>query len=151
MHERRARPWIVAALVLVLLPLLVTACGGSAADEETAQPAVVEHVEGSKVERVRFTAEAAGRIGIRTAAVRSDGAGTGRLVIPYDALLYDPNGNTWTYTSPRPLVFQRQDIRVVRIAGNSVVLSKGPSVGTRVVTVGAPEIWGVEYGGIKED
>ncbi len=58
---------------------------------------------------------------------------------------------TWTYTSPEHLVFQRQDISVARIDGDSAVLTSGPPVGTVVVTVGATEIWGVEYGGIEED
>jgi hypothetical protein len=148
--ERRGRWWIAAALALVVLPLLATACGGSAEDE-TPVPAVVQHVKGSNIERVRLTAEAARHLGIQTTPVRSDGGDSGRLVIPYDAVLYDPDGNTWTYTNPTPLVFQRHDIRVARIEGTSAVLSKGPTAGTRVVTVGAAELWGVEYGGIKED
>jgi hypothetical protein len=146
---RRGRAWPAALLLLLVVPLLATACGGGGADEEGPKPAVVEHVKGSNSERVRLTSEAAKRIGVRTALVRSEGAG--RLVVPYDAVLYDPNGNTWTYVNPTPLVYQRHDIRVARIDGNSVVLSKGPPVGARVVTEGATEIWGVEYGGIEED
>ena len=145
----RLRSWFATALLLVIAPLLVTACGGAARDAETAPPAVVEHVKGSHAERVRLTAEAARRIGIRTALVRSGPAGG--LVIPYDALLYDTNGKTWTYTSPAPLVFQRQNVAVARVEGASVVLTGGPAAGTRVVTVGSTELWGVEYGGIKED
>jgi hypothetical protein len=139
--------------LLVLLPVTLAAAGcggGSGGDSETAQPAVIEHVKGSDAERVRLTAEAARRIGIRTAVVHRVGSGSG-VVIPYAALLYDPDGNTWTYTSPKPLVFERRDIRVARIDGDTVVLSKGPKAGTRVVTEGAIEIWGVEYGGIEED
>ena len=66
-------------------------------------------------------------------------------------MLYDPDGGTWTYTSPNPLVYQRADIRVARIEGVSAVLTRGPPAGTRVVTAGATEIWGVEYGDIEED
>jgi hypothetical protein len=144
----RSRSRLAAAALLAGVSLAGTACGGGA-DDETGQPAVIEHVKGSNAERVRLTAEAAKRIGIRTAAVRS--AGTGRLEIPYAALLYDPDGGTWTYTNPAPLVFQRHDIHVARIDGGSVLLSQGPPAGTRVVTEGATELWGVEYGGIKED
>jgi hypothetical protein len=139
--------------LLVLLPatLAATGCGGgSGADSETAYPAVIEHVKGSNAERVRLTAEAARRIGIRTAVVHRVGSGTD-VAIPYAALLYDPDGNTWTYTSPKPLVFERRNISVARIDGNTVVLSRGLTAGTRVVTEGATEIWGVEYGGIEED
>jgi hypothetical protein len=137
-----------AALALAATPLLLAACGGTR-QAETPPPAVVEHVKGSSVEQVRLTAEAARRIGVELAAVR--GLGGGRLEIPYNALLYDPNGNTWAYTSPKPLVFQRHNVVVARIDGKTVVLTKGPRPGTRVVTEGATEIWGVEYGGIKED
>jgi hypothetical protein len=109
---------------------------------------VIEHVKGSNAERVRLTAEAARRIGVRTAVVRRAGSD---LVIPYAALLYDPDGNTWAYVNSKPLVFQRQNVKVASIDGNTVLLSKGPSVGAKVVTEGATEIWGVEYGGIEED
>ncbi len=147
-HESR---WIGAALALVVVPLVLTACGGTAAEEATGDSAVVERVKGSTVARVRLSEEAAQRLDIHTTPVRSDGSGTRRLVIPYAAVLYDPDGTTWTYTNPSPLVYQRQDISVDRIDGDSVILSKGPPVGTAVVTVGATEIWGVEYGGIEED
>jgi multidrug efflux pump subunit AcrA (membrane-fusion protein) len=141
----------LALLALLPVTLAASGCGGgSGADSETARPAVIEHVKGSNADRVRLTAEAARRIGVRTALVHGVGSGAG-VVIPYAALLYDPDGNTWTYTSPKPLVFERRDITVARIDGNTVVLSRGPKAGTRVVTEGATEIWGVEYGGIQED
>jgi hypothetical protein len=108
-------------------------------------------VKGSDVIRVTMTAEAAKRVGVETVEVRSDPSGASRTVIPYDAVLYDPTGETWTYTSPKPLVYERADINVVRIDGDSAILDQGPPVGTSVVTVGATEIWGVEYGGIEED
>ena len=145
----KRRGTMVAALLVV--PLLLTACGGKAGEEETAKPAVIQQVKGSDVTRVTLTAAAAKRLDVHTATVRRDGTGTHRLVIPYEAVLYDPNGSTWTYTSPKPLVFQREDISVARIDGDPAVLTKGPAIGTPVVTVGAAEIWGVEYGGIKED
>ena len=146
--KRRGNRWMAA--VLLVVPLLLTACGGTAGEEATTKPAVEQHVKGTDITRVTLTAEAAKRIDIHTATVRSDRTGT-RTVIPYAAVLYDPNGATWTYTSPKPLVFQREDISVARIDGNSAVLTKGPVIGTLVVTAGATEIWGVEYGGIEED
>jgi hypothetical protein len=142
---------VVAVLVLLVVPLLATACGGKAGEEAVSEPAVAEPVKGTDVIRVTLTAEAAKRLGLRTADVRSDGPGTTRTVIPYNAVLYDPDGGTWTYTNPQPLVFQREDISVARIDGDTAILSKGPPVGTAVVTAGATEIWGVEYGGIEED
>jgi hypothetical protein len=150
MKPRRSR-WVATALVLVAVTLLATGCGGAAGEEEATPPAVSEQVEGSDVIRVTLTAQAAKRVGVQTVEVRSDPSGTDRTAIPYDAVLYDPNGDTWTYTSPKPLVFERADIDVVRIEGDSAILDEGPPVGMQVVTVGATQIWGVEYGGIEED
>ena len=149
--RRTSRGWL--ALALLALPLPLAACGGNAVEEKGQEPAVTEQVSvrGTHVTRVKLTAAAARRLGVRTGVVRSRGAGASRTVIPYDAVLYDPNGDTWTYTSPKPLAFQRADIRIARIDGKVAVLTKGPPVGTPVVTAGASEIWGVEYGGIEED
>ena len=119
--------WIVALLLVVPLPL--AACGGTTDDEATSEPAVVEQVKGTDVLRVTLTAEAAHRLDIQTAEVRSDGVGTHRTVIPYEAVLYDPDGKTWTYTSPEHLVFQRREITVARIDGDSAVLTDGPAIG----------------------
>jgi hypothetical protein len=134
--------------VVIGIALLAAGCGGSE-EEAAVEPATVQTIEGTDLSRVVLTAAAAKRIGVRTAPAR--GAGGKRTVIPYDAVLYDPNGGTWTYTSPKHLVFVRQDITVDRIDGDRAILSAGPASGTPVVTIGATEIWGVEYGGIEED
>jgi hypothetical protein len=147
--KRHGRDWVIVAALLAV-PLLLAACGGTANDGAEAGPAAVEQVKGTDITRVKLTAEAARLLGVRTERVRSRGAGS-RTVIPYDAVLYDADGGTWTYTSPNPLVYQRADIRVARIDGVSAVLTRGPPAGTRVVTAGATEIWGVEYGDIEED
>jgi hypothetical protein len=65
-------------------------------------------------------------------------------VIPYAAVLYDPHGNTWTYTNPEPLVFVRHRIDVEFIEGDRAVLREGPATGTTIVTAGAAELFGVE-------
>ena len=146
---RRGR-WFGTALALLALPLLATACGGTSYEDASAEAAVTEHVPGTDIVRVKLSADAAKRLGVRTVPVRSD-AGLRRVVIPYAAVLYDPDGRTWTYASPARHVYQRKDITVARIDGDAAVLSSGPRPGTVVVTHGATEIWGVEYGGIKED
>jgi hypothetical protein len=147
--KRHRRDWVIVAALLAV-PLLLAACGGTANDGAGAEPAVVEQVKGTDITRVKLTAEAARLLGVRTERVRSEGAAS-RTVIPNDAVIYDADGGTWTYTSPNPLVYQRADIRVARIDGVSAILTRGPPAGTRVVTAGAAEIWGVEYGDIEED
>ena len=147
MNARRRR-WLAGGLVLVLSAVLAGGCGSGNGGETSEPQAVTEQVKGTDVVRVTLTADAARRLGVETAKVRRDGT---HAVIPYEALLYDSNGTTWAYVSPKPLVFQRMDVTVQDIEGDSVVLAKGPPVGMPVVTVGATEIWGVEYGGIEED
>jgi multidrug efflux pump subunit AcrA (membrane-fusion protein) len=138
----------VIALGLVVLGLaLLSGCGGSSDSATPAPPAQITKLTGG-VNRITLTADAARRIDVRTAAVERDG---GNSVIPYSAVLYDPDGATWTYTSPKPLVFVRADITVKAITGERAILTKGPAPGTAVVTLGATELWGVEYGGIEED
>jgi len=106
------------------------------------EPSALEPVKGSPdLQRVSFTAEGARRIGLRTASVRRS---AGHRVVPYAALLYDPEGNTYVYTSPRPLVYLRAEVRVARVDGDRVLLSEGPRVGTEIVTVGAAEVYGTE-------
>jgi hypothetical protein len=72
------------------------------------------------------------------------GSGARHKVIPYDALLYDASGGTWTYTTSRPLVFVRRRVKVDYVDGGAAVLAQGPPAGTRVVTVGAEELFGAE-------
>ena len=137
----------VTALCLVVLGLALSACGGSSDSAAPVEPAKITKLAGD-VSQITLTADAAKRIDVKTAAVKSEGGDT---VIPYSAVLYDPDGATWTYTNPKPLVFVRADITVKNITGERAILTKGPAPGTAVVTLGATELWGVEYGGIEED
>ena len=73
-------------------------------------------------------------------------AGTERLIVPYSSVVYDPQGQTWTYTNPEPLVFTRVRISIEYVAGDEAILSDGPPPGTNVVTVGTAELSGFENG-----
>lgn len=72
-----------------------------------------------------------------------------RKIIPYTAVLYDPQGDTWTYTTAEPLVFVRHPITIDYIEGDEAILTDGPQIGTSVVTVGAAELFGLEFGAGK--
>jgi hypothetical protein len=124
----------------------------AAAVTEVNPSARVEPVGDAGLKRVVLLPSAAKRLDIETARVdREVIDGKPRRVIPYSGVLYDANGATWTYTSPKPLVYIRHDIRVADVRGNRAVLSVGPRVGTRVVRVGSAELWGIEYGEMEED
>lgn len=133
--------WSLAALLV--LPLLLSACGGSSSGDVVGEPAVVEHVAGTDVYRITLTAETAKRLEVKTAAAYLVGSAT---AVPYAAVFYSATGETWAYVSPRPLTYVRQAIVVDRIDGNQAVLSDGLSSGTKVATVGVPELHGIELG-----
>jgi hypothetical protein len=132
---------------VIVLACVAPACASGATEEESGNGdlATVEPIEGRDVARVTLSPEAAERIDIQTSVVEPATGGRVRMTIPYSAVLYDPAGKTWTYTSPDPLVFVRAPIIVTRIDGDRALLSDGPRPGTEVVTVGAAELLGTEY------
>ena len=140
-NAHRAR-WATVAIAGAGL-LALAGCGGSSDTSSSSEPARVEHVEGTDLSRVILSAEAAERLDIRTEPVRRSAAGT---VIPYSAVFYETDGETWAYVSPEPLTFVREKIVVDRIDGDSAHLSSGPAPGTKVATVGVAELFGAESG-----
>ena len=133
----------VAIAVIAAAGSALTACGGESDSGEAPPPAaVVEEVAGSELPVITLTERAAGRTGLETAEVSSQP----RRAVPYSALLYDPNGDTWVYVSTEPLTYTRYPVTVDDIDSGVVTLTDGPSPGTEVVTVGVAELWGVENG-----
>ena len=68
------------------------------------------------------------------------------LVVPYAAILYDMYGGAWVYTHTESQVYTRRRVEIKRIQGDIAVLSRGPEAGTKVVTAGAVELFGTEFG-----
>ena len=136
-----------AGLVLIAAGASLSACSeaSSGYDYETAshhEPAKLEPIKGTDVQRVIFDAVAVKRVGLQTTPILQNGEGK---IMPYAALIYDAEGNAYAYTAPEPLTYVRKEIGIVRVDGDSVVLSDGPPVGAKVVTVGAAEVYGTEF------
>jgi len=132
------------AVLVVIAALSVSAC--KEVEEESAagyEPAALSPIKGKSEDykRVTFTKEGAARTDLRTAEVRRSG---GREVVPYAALIYNDEAKTFVYTSPKALSYERVPVEVDRIEGDRVLLSDGPKAGTKVVTVGATEVYGAE-------
>ena len=68
------------------------------------------------------------------------------LVVPRAAVLYDAFGGTWVYEARDGGTFVRQRVALADLMGDTAVLRQGPSAGTRVVTTGAAELFGTEFG-----
>ena len=136
-----------AGLVMIAGVVTLSACGGGSTgyDYETAShhdPAELEPIKGTDVHRVIVDPEGVERAGIQTSPIRQNGQGT---VIPYNAVIYGADGNTYTYTAPEPLTYVRQEIKIDHFDGDSVMLFDGPPAGTEVVTVGAALVYGSEF------
>lgn len=133
------------AALLVAAGLALAGCGGSAqgAPEQPAEVASVDTPQDGGPGTVTLVAEAAKRLDVRTTPVTAGPAG---LVVPYTAVIYEPDGSAWVYVQTKDLTYQRASIAVGNIAGDQVTLSSGPQAGTLVVSQGAAELVGVETG-----
>ena len=140
---KRNNKWIVAILVLAVLQFW--ACQKEDGSHQFEPPSVVEEIEGSDFNRVTLTERAMERIDIQTTEVIEVNDSPPQKVIPYSALLYGPEGQTWVYTSPQSRVFVRYVVDVDYIKGDKVFLNDGPPVGTIVATVGVAELYGTDF------
>jgi hypothetical protein len=141
--QRGVDRMVAATLVTIVLAAVPAAC-------KQAEAVEVEHYQASKITpgqdgehpTVTITKLAAEQIGLQTAAVEKTKNGT---TIPYESVLYDAaGGQAYVFSNPEGLTFHREDVNVEKVDGDTVHLSKGPAVGTRVVTVGLPQIHGAE-------
>ncbi len=104
-------------------------------------PARMEQVGGNL--SVVLTPLGASRLGLRTAPASAAGPET---IVPVQALLYEPDGQTAVYIETGRLSFTIHFITVATINGNQVVVSQGLAPGAVVVTQGAEELLGVQNG-----
>jgi hypothetical protein len=133
------------ARTLMSLALAGLVLGGCNQATTSAPKEEAIHIEeqASGLKQLTLSAKAAERLGVETAPVAGSGS---VLTVPYAAVIYDAQGQTWSYVNTAPLVFLREQITVDDIEGDTAVLSAGPTVGTPVVTTGAAELYGAEIG-----
>jgi len=73
-------------------------------------------------------------------------SGRRELAIPFTAVVHDIQGGAWVYERTDSITFVRRRVEVARIANGTAILARGPAVGTAIVTAGAAELFGVEFG-----
>lgn len=133
-----------------VLLLAVMLLGGCAADGESGpadpQPVDVVQIPGTVVRKLTLTALAVQRLGIQTTLVADAPGGPNWETVPVPALVYDPDGRSWVYTNPVYLTYVRAAVLVDHVEGDNAILRVGPASGTPVVSVGAQELLGAEYG-----
>ena len=130
--------------VLATLALPLAGCQkGAAAKPEGAKVVMVGKADANGIKRITLKELESKRLGIDFAEVTKTGD---RLTMPYNALLYDPSGGEWAFTSVEPNVYARAALKVEAIEGDKVYLLSGPPAGTKLVTNGAAELYGIEFG-----
>lgn len=135
-------------IATILLVLGAAGCSvpTSATEAKKEVPAVVETIAGKSVKSVKLTELAEKRVGVETTTISQSGSGT---VVPYQCVLYTPDGNTWVYTVTGQRQYVREQVTVANVggtAGTEASLSAGPAVGTTIVKTGVIELYGAELG-----
>jgi hypothetical protein len=68
------------------------------------------------------------------------------LVVPEAAVLYDMHGATWVYEDLGGNAYTRRRVEIARHVGDRAVVRRGIGEGAKVVTAGAAELFGTEFG-----
>lgn len=71
------------------------------------------------------------------------------LLVPASAILYDVHGNAWVYVKMGPHTFTRHRVEVRYTGNGEALLSRGLKEGLEVVSTGAAELFGTEFGSGK--
>ncbi len=68
------------------------------------------------------------------------------LVLPSSSILYDFHGSTWVYQRVAERKYQRRKVNVLWFEGAEAVIEQRLESGIQVVTSGAAELFGTEFG-----
>lgn len=86
------------------------------------------------------------RIGQRVAVDLPTSSGDSGLMVPATAILRDIYGGEWVYVMTGPHSYERRRIEIIAVEGDQAMLGRGLARGDKVVTVGAAELFGTEFG-----
>lgn len=70
-------------------------------------------------------------------------------MVPTDAIVYDLNGGSWVYEATGATTFVRRRIEIQSQVGPKTLVTRGIAAGKKVVTAGAAELFGTEFGAGK--
>jgi len=86
------------------------------------------------------------RVGQRVAVELLLAGRTQGLSVPSSAIVRDIYGGEWVYRKTGAETFVRQRVEVASESGGQALLARGLKAGALVVTVGAAELFGTEFG-----
>lgn len=70
----------------------------------------------------------------------------GGIAVPSSAIVYDIHGNAWVYRKAANRKYARQRVETSEVSGGNAIISRGLEKGAVVVTAGAAELFGSEFG-----
>ena len=68
------------------------------------------------------------------------------LVVPWSSIVFDTTGGVWVYESLGGNRYSRRRVDLDHTAGGQAYLNSGLKSGSQVVSEGAAELWGFEFG-----
>ena len=86
------------------------------------------------------------RVGQRVSVDLPLSGQTDGLSVPSAAIVRDIHGGEWVYQKTAPNTFVRQRVAIASEGGGRALLSRGLTAGVQVVTDGAAELFGTEFG-----
>ncbi|WP_416464661.1 efflux RND transporter periplasmic adaptor subunit [Sphingomonas sp. VDB2] len=86
------------------------------------------------------------RVGQRVAVQLPMGRMQQGLTVPASAVVRDIYGGEWVYAQTAPNHYVRQRVEIASTGTDGVILARGLEPGMRVVTTGAMELFGTEFG-----
>ena len=89
------------------------------------------------------------RIGEKVRVTVFQTASAEGLAVPAASILYDPDGGSWVYVQSGERVFTRRRVEISHFVDGLAVLTRGLAGSERVVTAGAAELFGTEFGAGK--
>jgi hypothetical protein len=143
--NRSSRGGLRRLIVIIMMLLALAGCGTATATGPQQPVAQIERAGPHGVPSVVLSPLGAQRIGVQIARAAPAGGHPGQAVVPYSALLYEPDGTTVIYTVTGWLTYTRVTVSVASIQDGQVDLT-GLGPGTAVVTVGGEELLGVQDG-----
>ena len=131
---------VIGVIIGYSLSLMFNVEEKSTQDHSDYGPAHTEKMEDGTT-KVILSSRAAERHDIQTLSVTKS-----QWTIPYSSVVYDVYGKTWVYENLEPLTYTRKQISINDVIDSQVVLSEPLRHDMIIVTVGVPELYGVEYG-----
>jgi hypothetical protein len=133
---------LITGIAVIGCGFTISACSEVESNLREAQPYTVAPIKGTDRNTVTMADKTAGLLPVETTVLRSNGK---RKVVPHNALIYNPDGDVFVYTKPKPETYVRRPVRVQRVSGGRAWLTAGPEAGTTIVTTGSAELLATEY------